>query len=72
MVIDPHYLWAHENGEVKGVLPLIAMRNFFFRRSLVSMPFLDDGGICADNDQIRSRLFQEALRFYEEQKADCS
>jgi serine/alanine adding enzyme len=65
-----HYLWADENGEVKGVLPLIAMRNFFFRRSLVSMPFLDDGGICADNNQIGSRLFQEALRLYEDQKAD--
>ena len=65
-----YYLWAHENGSVKGILPLIAMRNFFFRRSLVSMPFLDDGGICADNDQIRSHLFYEALRLYEGQKAN--
>jgi FemAB-related protein (PEP-CTERM system-associated) len=65
-----YYLWAHENGEVKGILPLIAMRNFFFRRSLVSMPFLDDGGICGDKDPIRVRLFEEALRLYEGQKAD--
>ena len=65
-----YYLWAHDNGSVKGILPLIAMRNFFFRRSLVSMPFLDDGGICADNDQIRSHLFYEALRLYEGQKAN--
>jgi serine/alanine adding enzyme len=65
-----YYLWAHENGELRGVLPLIGMRNLFFRRSLVSMPFLDDGGICADNDQIRSRLFREALSLYERQKAN--
>jgi serine/alanine adding enzyme len=65
-----YYLWAHENGVARGILPLVAMRNCFFRRSLVSMPFLDDGGICADNDQIRSRLFQEALRLYERQKAN--
>jgi FemAB-related protein (PEP-CTERM system-associated) len=46
------------------------MRSFLFRRSLVSVPFLDDGGICADNEQARSRLFQEALRLYENDKAD--
>jgi serine/alanine adding enzyme len=65
-----YYLWAHANGMVKGILPLIAMRNLYFRRSLVSMPFLDDGGICADSDQIRIRLFQEALRLYEGRKAN--
>jgi FemAB-related protein (PEP-CTERM system-associated) len=46
------------------------MRNVFFRRSLVSMPFLDDGGICADDEQIASRLSEEALRLYDDQKAD--
>jgi serine/alanine adding enzyme len=65
-----HYLYAQEGRQLKGVLPLIAMRGLFLRRSLVSMPFLDDGGICADNHQIGSRLFQEALRLYEGQKAD--
>ena len=66
-----YYLWARENGEVKGVLPLIGMRNFFYRRLLVSMPFLDDGGICADDDNIRSCLFQEALHLYKVQRTDC-
>lgn len=65
-----YYLWAHEDGEVRGILPLISMRSFFLRRSLVSVPFLDDGGICADTEQVRSRLSQEALRLYEGQKAD--
>jgi serine/alanine adding enzyme len=65
-----HYLWAYENGEVKGVLPLIAMRNCFFRRSLVSMPFLDDGGICTEDDLVRGRLSEEALLLYKEQTAD--
>jgi FemAB-related protein (PEP-CTERM system-associated) len=65
-----HYLCAYENGELKGVLPLVAMRSFLFRRSLVSIPFLDDGGICADNERVRNQLCQEALRLYENQKAD--
>jgi FemAB-related protein (PEP-CTERM system-associated) len=64
-----YYLQAQENGTIKGVLPLIGIRNFFFRRSLVSMPFLDDGGICADNDQIKSRLFREAMSLYDRQNA---
>jgi serine/alanine adding enzyme len=66
-----YYLCAHENGCVRGVLPLIGMRNLFYRRSLVSMPFLDDGGVCADDEEIRSRLFQGALSLYEGQKANC-
>jgi FemAB-related protein (PEP-CTERM system-associated) len=65
-----HYLWAYENGEVKGVLPLIAMRSFFSRRSLVSVPFLDDGGICADSEEVKRRLSQEALQLYQHNKAD--
>jgi FemAB-related protein (PEP-CTERM system-associated) len=64
------YLWARENGEVRGVLPLVSMRSFLVRRSLVSLPFLDDGGICADNEQVRSRLYHGTVRLYEHQKAD--
>ncbi len=65
-----HYLWAQDKGKIKGVLPLISMRSMFFRRALVSMPFLDDGGICADDDRITARISQEALNLYEDQKAD--
>jgi FemAB-related protein (PEP-CTERM system-associated) len=64
------YLWALENGELKGVLPLIRMRSLRFQRSLVSLPFHDDGGICADNERIGVKLYQEALRLFDEQKAD--
>src|SRR5262245_26469495 len=64
------YLWAHQDGEVKGILPLISMRSFFVRRSLVSLPFLDDGGICADNEQVQGKLYQEAVRLYEGQATE--
>ena len=64
------YLWAHQDGEIRGVLPLISMRSFFVLRSLVSLPFLDDGGICANNEQVRGKLYQEAVRLYEEQAAE--
>jgi serine/alanine adding enzyme len=64
------YLWAYVDGEIAGVLPLISLRSFLVRRSLVSVPFLDDGGICADNGRVRDRLYQEAIQLFESQKAD--
>lgn len=64
------YLWAQENGETRGILPLISMRSFLLRRSLVSLPFLDDGGICAADEQTRAQLYDAACRLFEEQKAD--
>jgi len=64
------YLWARENGETKGVLPLISMGGLFFSRSLVSMPFLDDGGICTEDDHVRTALYQQAVQMCEEYKVD--
>lgn len=64
------YLWAYVDGEIAGVLPLIRMQSFFMRRFLVSLPFLDDGGICADDERVMDRLYQEAVHLYESQKAD--
>ena len=64
------YLWARESGETKGILPLIQMGGFFFSRSLVSMPFLDDGGICANDDRVGAALYQKAAQLCEEYKVD--
>lgn len=64
------YLWARENNETKGILPLVLMGGFLFSRSLVSLPFLDDGGICANDDRVRTALYQKAVQLCEEYKAD--
>ncbi len=63
------YLWDRGKDDARGILPLIAMRTFL-RRSLVSLPFLDDAGICADNPQVRDCLFEAAMELYEQEKAD--
>jgi FemAB-related protein (PEP-CTERM system-associated) len=44
-------LAATRAGELAGVLPLVEMRSRLFGRHLVSMPFLDTGGLCTDGDQ---------------------
>jgi len=46
------------------------MRRFPRRRSLVSLPFLDDGGICTTDEQSRAQLYEAACRLFEEQHAD--
>jgi FemAB-related protein (PEP-CTERM system-associated) len=44
---EPVYLTAEEGGEPVGVLPLVMLRSRLFGRRLVSMPFLDYGGVLA-------------------------
>lgn len=43
-------LAATRNGGLAGVLPLVQMRSLLFGRHLVSMPFVDTGGLCTGGD----------------------
>jgi FemAB-related protein (PEP-CTERM system-associated) len=44
-------LAAVREGALAGVLPLVLVRSRLFGRHLVSMPFLDYGGVCSDGDR---------------------
>jgi FemAB-related protein (PEP-CTERM system-associated) len=50
------YLAARRDGALVGVLPLVAFRSWFFGRFMVSLPFVNYGGVLAamPNDQVRS------------------
>lgn len=43
-----------------GVLPLVLVRSLLFSRLLVSMPYLDSGGICSDGDEEAQSALLEA------------
>jgi FemAB-related protein (PEP-CTERM system-associated) len=43
-------LAAQRAGRLVGVLPLVLVRSRLFGRVLVSMPYLDSGGLCTDGD----------------------
>ena len=59
---EPVYLTAEVNGEIAGVLPLVMMRSRIFGRRLVSMPFLDYGGVLAEPDSgVEEPLVEAAL-----------
>jgi serine/alanine adding enzyme len=58
-----HYLGAVDNnGEWQGVLPLVHMRSKLFGNFLVSVPFVNYGGLLYKSDSAASILLEEAER----------
>ncbi|HEY7650334.1 MAG TPA: FemAB family XrtA/PEP-CTERM system-associated protein [Methylomirabilota bacterium] len=56
------FLAARDGDDVVGVLPLVLLRSRLFGRRLVSMPFLDYGGILAEpGSEAERRLADAAL-----------
>jgi FemAB-related protein (PEP-CTERM system-associated) len=49
-------------GAVVGVLPLVHFRHLLFGNQLVSLPFVDGGGILADGGEAERALLAEAVR----------
>lgn len=56
------YLMARRGETVWGVLPLVQINSALFGRTLTSMPFLNYGGIVADDDAAADALLAEAAR----------
>jgi len=56
------YLMATEGEKVMGVLPLVFMKSWFFKPCLISLPFLNYGGILADHKEVAEALLSEAQK----------
>ncbi|MDZ7363050.1 MAG: FemAB family PEP-CTERM system-associated protein [candidate division KSB1 bacterium] len=54
------YLMARENGVIHGILPLVHLRSRLFGSFLISLPFLNYGGIVATDAEARQSLFDSA------------
>lgn len=54
-------LAAVRDGAVAGVLPLVFFDSRVFGRSVVSMPFLNYGGVVADDEEAASLLLDGAI-----------
>ncbi len=62
-----YYLLVESEGSnsepnIAGVLPLVHIKSILFGNSLVSMPFLNYGGVLAENEQVGKFLLEEAKR----------
>lgn len=56
------YLIARQDGRVAGVLPLVLVRSRVFGRSGIAVPFLNYGGMLADDAAVRSALLDAGTR----------
>jgi FemAB-related protein (PEP-CTERM system-associated) len=54
------YLAACDRDEVVGVLPAVLIKSWMFGRSLVSLPFVNYGGVLATTREARHALVEEA------------
>ena len=55
------YLSADAGGPVLGILPLVQLKSRLFGNMLVSLPFFNYGGICADAEPVRRALLDHAI-----------
>jgi hypothetical protein len=46
----PIYFAARREGTIVGVLPTVLLNSWLFGRALISLPFLNYGGVLADDD----------------------
>ena len=58
------------NHNISGTLPLVHMNDFLFGNRLVSMPFVDHGGLLADTPLAEKMLIENALLLARKLKAD--
>lgn len=58
-----YYLVCEDpDGRIIGALPMVHLKSMLFGNFLVSMPYFNYGGVCADNEESRSLLIAEAVR----------
>jgi FemAB-related protein (PEP-CTERM system-associated) len=57
----PYCLEASENGETTGLLALAYVESYLFGKYLVSMPYLNYGGVLADDEAVGHVLIDRAV-----------
>jgi FemAB-related protein (PEP-CTERM system-associated) len=57
---EPRCLYAERNGSIVGVLPLFLVSNWIVGRCLMSTPFADYGGVCAEDNASAEALVKRA------------
>lgn len=62
---EPYCLEAVDGGRTRGLLPLSYVHSPWFGRFLASLPYLDYGGVAADDGDAASRLIDQAVELAE-------
>ncbi len=57
-----YFLYAHDGGGIRGVLPLAHVNSRLFGNALIALPFAVYGGVAADSEAAATALEEEAQR----------
>ncbi len=66
----PTYYLMAEDGGLRGILPLVFVNSRLFGSILCSMPFMNFGGVVADNPETEAALLEEASSLVHSLNAD--
>jgi serine/alanine adding enzyme len=64
----PIYLLAREEDRTVGILPLFYYSSILFGRFLISLPWLDYGGVCSDSQEAQKKLLDKAIEIAREKR----
>jgi len=67
---DCYFLYAEEDGNITGVLPLVEVKSKLFGHALISTPFCVYGGAIANSSEVVRQLEQKACQLAEELSVD--
>jgi FemAB-related protein (PEP-CTERM system-associated) len=62
----PYLIEAAEGDEIVGLLPLAFVQSRLFGRFLVGLPYLNYGGVIADDELVSRKLIDKAIELAEE------
>jgi FemAB-related protein (PEP-CTERM system-associated) len=63
---EPFCLEAVEAGQTRGLLGLALVRSWLFGRFLVSLPYLNSGGVLADDPRVIQQLIDRSVQLADE------
>ena len=57
-----YYLFSEDNdGKIAGILPLVHLKSYLFGSFMVSLPYFNYGGICAEHEESYSSILNESI-----------
>jgi FemAB-related protein (PEP-CTERM system-associated) len=64
-----YYLLSEDKGiGINGILPLVQMKSILFGNFMISLPYLNYGGVCADNYEVHKQLLKESVQIAKSEK----
>jgi FemAB-related protein (PEP-CTERM system-associated) len=67
---NTYYLMAMNHEKVVGILPLVHIKSLIFGSIFCSMPFLNFGGVCADDEGVENFLLREGEKILKDKGGD--